>query len=88
MEQFLTAIEENETVVTLRIVNDEEVVIEIRAGSWVYECHIPDPLHFDPSTEIDERLMIACTSLLNTVIDLFELENTAVSWRAFVKSES
>jgi hypothetical protein len=71
-EGFLAAIEENETEVRLQFDDEGELTIEIRAGGWTWICHIPDPLHFDPPSEMEEELMVACTALLETIIQLFE----------------
>jgi hypothetical protein len=84
MEQLLAAIETTETEVTLRADDEGGVTIELRAGGWFWACHIPDSTAYDPPIEIEERqmeerLMIACTALLNTIIGLFELDNPAVS---------
>jgi hypothetical protein len=92
MDAFLQAMETSETEVTLRADSEGGVTIELRAGGRFWACHIPDSTAYDPPTEIEERemeerLMRACTALLNTIIAIFELDDPAVSCLTFVKSE-
>jgi hypothetical protein len=72
MEAFLQAIGENDTEVLLQGDDDGGVIIEVRAGGWIWTVQIPDPFTSDPSMEIDTELMVACTTFLNTIVNLFE----------------
>jgi hypothetical protein len=74
MEAFLLAIDWKDTEVLLQVDDDGEVVVEVRAGGWVWTVHIPDPFHYNPPMEMDERLMVACTTFLTTIVELFELD--------------
>jgi hypothetical protein len=72
MEQFLQAIGENDTEVLLQGDDDGGVIVEVRAGGWVWTVLIPDPSNCNPSMEMDEELMVACTTFLTTIVKLFE----------------
>jgi hypothetical protein len=76
MENLLAAMDEGDTVIYLQTDDQNNLLITISAGGWIFVCLLPDP---DVLTTVslsanEETLLICYTALLKVLIALMETE--------------